>query len=71
MIELISLALKMNKNTIFNAMIESNVLENTLVLFKTYEWNNLLHNQVEKIFNTIIDGENVEIRTHVLLHNYV
>lgn len=46
---------------------ECNLLENILALFAEFEWNNMLHNQVEKIINTILDIPNNMLQTYVMI----
>lgn len=55
----------MNKDAVFEAVIKSDLLETILDLFKSYEWNNMLHNQVEKIIMTILEGNHKGIREFV------
>jgi len=66
MIELIGLSLKTNNPLIYSKIIESDLIEIFLGLFVKYEWNNLLHNQVEKIINQILEGNSDEMKEYLL-----
>jgi len=65
LIELISLSLKLNLDVVFEAIINCDALSAILGLFKAYEWNNMLHCQVEKILMTILDSGNQAIQTYL------
>lgn len=62
LIELMMIALKTNNKTICDKIIESSLLETLLMLMTKYEWNNLVHNQVEKIINAILDQGNDSLK---------
>jgi hypothetical protein len=76
LIELMMIALKTNNKTICDKIIESSLLETLLVnpvgflhsqmLMTKYEWNNLVHNQVEKIINAILDQGNDSLKRAVI-----
>jgi len=42
------------------------VLTTCLNLFFQYPWNNFLHSTVEQIIQTVLDGENEELKIHLL-----
>ena len=69
MIELIHLALKMNLTPVTEKIISSGILKTVLSLFAEYEWNNMLHSQVGKIINAILDGSSTALKTHVRFYN--
>lgn len=63
LIELIIIALKANNKNIYTKLIEYQFLEGLLSLFVKYEWNNMLHNQIEKIIGIILDSNYDELKT--------
>jgi hypothetical protein len=65
LIELISLGIKLEKGTIVDKLTNSNLLETILALFSTFEWNNMLHNQVEKIITMILESPNKTLQAYV------
>ena len=65
MLELIIIAMKSNNKKIFEKIISTNFAKTLMELFVKYEWNNMLHNQVEKVFNLIIDGNSDDLKNYV------
>jgi len=55
-LELIIIAMKANNDNIYNKLIEFNFFETLKNILIRHDWNNLLHNQVEKIFTHIIES---------------
>jgi len=62
LVELLIIAMKANNKKIYAKLIEVNFLETLLKLITKYEWNNMLHNQIEKVINLIIDGNSDELK---------
>lgn len=69
LIELTSLAIKLNKSAVIEKIISSNLFGTILSLFCTYEWNNMLHNQVEKILNMVLlESQYLSLKKHVIFN---
>lgn len=55
-VELIQLALKIHKAPIYEALIESDALQQITALVKVYPWNNFLQLKVISIYEEIIES---------------
>jgi len=62
-LELIIIAMKANNTNIYKKLVECQFLETLLSIFVKHNWNNMLHNQVEKILTHIIEGNCEELKT--------
>lgn len=62
-LELIIIAMKANNSNIYKKLVEYQFLETLLRIFVKHNWNNMLHNQVEKILSHIIEGNCEELKT--------
>jgi len=61
-LELIIIAMKANNTKIYNQLVDCQFLETILNIFVKHNWNNMLHNQVEKILTHIIEGNSEELK---------
>jgi len=57
--------MKANNKDIYNSLVENGFFESLLDLIVRYEWNNMLHSQIEKIITFVIDGNNEDLKTAV------
>jgi len=62
LIELLIIALKTGNQKIHAKLAQSGFVETLLELFLRFEWNNMLHNQVEKVLTFIIEGNSDELK---------
>lgn len=66
-IEFFAILVRTNYKCIDTAIIKTNSLNTCLELFFNYLWNNFLHSTVEQIIQGILDGENEEMKKHLLV----
>jgi len=66
LIELLIIALKANNKKIEAKLANSGFIETLLELFLRFEFNNMLHNQVEKVVSFVIEGNSEDLRTSLL-----
>lgn len=70
--------MKANNKKIYQKIADIGLLETLLVLASfifwlpqglvvKYEWNNMIHNQVEKVMTLILDGTSDELKVNVLI----
>mmetsp|Transcript_1786 Transcript_1786/g.1669 ORF Transcript_1786/g.1669 Transcript_1786/m.1669 type:complete len:156 (+) Transcript_1786:142-609(+) len=64
--EAIYLSIKLNIKKIIDELIKHKIFETMMRLMVDYEWNNLLHNQIEKIFSATIEGDNNKLRMSLM-----
>lgn len=57
--------MKANNKDIYNSLVDNGFFESLLDLIVRYEWNNMLHSQIEKIITFVIDGNNEDLKTAV------
>jgi hypothetical protein len=70
LLELVFFALKANNNKL-NMMIEdSDILASMIELFVIYQWNNVLHQLVEKIFDCLVSN-NLDRMLYKVLSNII
>lgn len=62
LIELLIIALKANNKSIQAKLAQSGFIETLLELFLRFEFNNMLHNQVEKVIAFVIEGNYEDLR---------
>jgi hypothetical protein len=62
LIELLIIALKTGNQKIHAKLAQAGFVETLLELFLRFEWNNMLHNQVEKVLTFIIEGNSEELK---------
>lgn len=67
LIELLIIALKTGNQKIHAKLAQAGFVETLLELFLRFEWNNMLHNQVEKVLTFIIEGNSEELKVTVIL----
>jgi serine/threonine-protein phosphatase 6 regulatory subunit 3 len=65
-IEFFAALIACNYSCIDQEIIRLNVLSSCLELFLKYPWNNFLHTTIESIVNTILDGENEDLKIYLL-----
>jgi len=65
LIELLIIALKTGNQKIHAKLAQAGFVETLLELFLRFEWNNMLHNQVEKVLTFIIEGNSEELKVTV------
>jgi len=66
-IEFSSILARTNYKCIDNVIINLNILNTCLDLFFRYMWNNFLHFTVEQTIQGILDGENEDLKKHLLI----
>jgi len=66
-IEFFAILARSNYKCIDNVIIKLNILNNCLDLFFRYMWNNFLHFTVEQMIQGILDGENEDMKKHLLI----
>jgi len=66
-IEFFAILIRTNYKCIDNVIIKLNVLNTCLDLFSRYMWNNFLHFTVEQMVQGILEGENEEMKKHLLV----
>jgi len=66
-IEFFAILARTNYKCIDNVIVKLNVLNTCLDLFFRYMWNNFLHFTVEQMIQGILDGENEELKRHLLV----
>jgi serine/threonine-protein phosphatase 6 regulatory subunit 3 len=62
LIELLTIAIKSNNRALQAKLAQCEFMETLLELFLRFEWNNMLHNQVEKIIMLVLDGDCDEMK---------
>lgn len=65
-LELLIISMKANNKDIYNKLVEHGFFESLLDLIVRYEWNNMLHSQIEKIITFVIDGNNEDLKLALL-----
>jgi len=65
-IEFFAILIVTNYGSIDAEIMKTGVLSTCLSLFFQYPWNNFLHSTVEQVIQTILDGENEELKIHLL-----
>lgn len=65
LVELIIIAMKANNQKIYDKLFEYGFFEGLLKLFVKYEWNNILHNQVEKVLTIILDSRADDLKARL------
>jgi len=66
-IEFFAILARSNYKCIDNVIIKFNILNTCLDLFFRYMWNNFLHFTVEQMIQGILDGENEDMKKHLLI----
>lgn len=64
-LELVIISMKANNRKIYAKIAEIGLLETLLGLIVKYEWNNMIHNQVEKVLTLILDGASEELKVNL------
>jgi hypothetical protein len=64
-LELVIISMKANNRKIYTKIAEIGLLETLLGLIVKYEWNNMIHNQVEKVLTLILDGTCDELKSNL------
>jgi hypothetical protein len=59
----LTIAIKSNNKTLQAKLAQCEFIETLLNIFLRYEWNNMLHNQVEKIITLILEGGCEELKS--------
>jgi len=65
-IEFFAILIVTNYGSVDTEIMKIGVLTTCLNLFFQYPWNNFLHSTVEQIIQTVLDGENEELKIHLL-----
>jgi serine/threonine-protein phosphatase 6 regulatory subunit 3 len=65
-IEFFAILIITNHGALDAEIMKLGVLSTCLNLFFQYPWNNFLHSTVEQVVQTILDGENEELKLHLL-----
>lgn len=65
-IEFFAILIITNHGALDAEIMKLGVLSTCLSLFFQYPWNNFLHSTVEQVVQTILDGENEELKLHLL-----
>eukprot|EP01016_Furgasonia_blochmanni_P038223 TRINITY_DN4598_c0_g2_i8.p1 TRINITY_DN4598_c0_g2~~TRINITY_DN4598_c0_g2_i8.p1 ORF type:complete len:497 (-),score=133.24 TRINITY_DN4598_c0_g2_i8:510-2000(-) len=66
LVEVLALAVRLNHVRLNQEIRDCKILDILKSLFVTYAWNNLLHNVIEKIFCSILEGEDVVLKVALL-----
>lgn len=61
-LELIIISMKSNNRSIYQKIADCGLIKTLVGLIKKYEWNNMIHNQVEKVITLIIDSNNDDLK---------